>query len=204
MAPQVIVRQQRWQWCLPKYRALRNTTKMEASDDPGKFTAREVSRLAGFDKPWMLNHLEREEIFVPERTRRGQHGKHRAYTFRDVVVLRAINRLLKLGARPRRIRESIRTFLTVCPASEGEDALLRFAKSASFFVVTETEVLFCRKPGELVDLAKRGQLAFSFMVGTDREIGPAIQAGLVYLDHVRRGSPRGDELLEKTAKRFRL
>jgi len=102
------------------------------------------------------------------------------------------------------VRDSIQTFSAVCPASDGEDALLQFARSASFFVVTDAKVIFCKKPGELVDLAKRGQLAFSFMVGTDREIGPSIEAGLAYLDDVRRGSIRGELLLEKTAKRFRL
>jgi len=184
---------------------LRNTQKMRLKDaDLELFTAREASRLAGFEKPWMLNHLEREEIFTPERRARGQQGKHRAYTFRDVVILRAINRLLKLGARPRRIRESIQTFSKVCPSSSGDDDLLRFARSASLFVVTEAKVIFCEAPGKLVDLAARGQLAFSFMVDTAREIGPSIEAGLSYLRQVRQGAPRNEALLEKTALKFKL
>lgn len=169
-----------------------------------EFSASEVSRLAGFEKPWMLNHLEREAIFVPDRLRARLHGKHRRYSFRDIVVLRAINRLLKLGARPKRIKDSIETFQKVCPPASGDDALLAFAKESCFFVVTEKEVLFCKDPDALLDLAKKGQLAFSFMVDSNREIGPAIEAGVYYLDQVQRGSSRGGKLLQRTTKRFRL
>ena len=190
---------------VPNYSFLRNTQKMRVADaELGYFTAREASRLAGFEKPWMLNHLEREEIFTPERQIRGQQGKHRAYTFRDLVILRAINRLLKLGARPRRVRESIQTFSEVCPSSTGEDDLIHFARSASLFIVTDAKVIFCEEPGKLIDLAARGQLAFSFMVGTGREIGPSIEAGLTYLRHIRAGTARTDKLLEETALRFNL
>ena len=177
---------------------LRNTTKMDG------FSAAEASRLAGFEKPWMLNHLERERIFVPEKTRDRRQGKHRKYTFRDVVVLRAINRLLKLGARPKRIRDSIDTFERVFPEAKGADALLAFARLSCFFVVTQTQVLFCQTPYELLDLAKKGQLAFSFMLDSSQEIGPAVEAGLFYLEEVRNGKLRGPKLLERTARRFHL
>src|SRR5262245_18075907 len=103
---------------------LRNTIKMK------NFTAREVSRLAGFEKPWMLNHLEREEIFIRDRPGSAHHGLHRGYTFRHVIVLRAINRLLWLGARPKRIKDAIARFKQlVLPDQEG-DALLEFARRA--------------------------------------------------------------------------
>lgn len=177
---------------------LRNTKKMTG------FSAKEVSRLAGFEKPWMLNHLEREGTFVPERKRDRHHGKHRSYTFRDIVVLRAINRLLKLGARPKRIRDSIETFERIFPAVDGEDALLAFARLSCFFVVTDKHVLFCRDSDELLDLARNGQLAFSFMLDGHQEITPAIEAGLFYLEQVQKGEIRGEILLEATAKRFLL
>ena len=168
------------------------------------FSASEASRLAGFEKPWTLNHLERERTFVAERTRDRGHGKHRSYSFRDVVILRAINRLLKLGARPKRIRDSIETFERVFPPAEDEDALLVFARQSCFFVVTETQVLFCRDSYELLDLARKGQLAFSFMLDSGQEIGPAVEAGLFYLEEIRQGEPRGQKLLERTARHFHL
>ena len=167
------------------------------------FSAAEASRLAGFEKPWMMNHLEREGTFVPERKRDRHHGKHRCYTFRDIVVLRAINRLLKLGARPKRIRDSIETFERVFPSNEDRDELLVFARSSCFFAVTEKQVLFCKDDGELLDLAKGGQLAFSFMLDS-RQIGPAIEAAVFYLEEVEKGRQRGDSLLELAVERFAL
>lgn len=152
----------------------------------------------------MLNHLEREQIFVPEKSKLGTHGKHRSYTFRDVVILRAINRLLKLGARPKRIKDSISTFVSVFDIGEESDGLLKFANSSCLFVVTGDRVIYCASPNELVDLAKGGQLAFSFMVDSAHEIAPAVRAGLYYLEQVRSGAVRGDDLLEKTAQRFGL
>lgn len=168
------------------------------------FTAREASRLAGFEKPWMLNHLEREEIFLPEKAKIGTHGKHRAYSFRDLIVLRSINRLLSLGARPKRIRDSIRTFLCVCDVPEEVDGLLAFANSSSLFVVTGDKVFFCKSPKELFDLAKGGQLAFSFMIDSAHEIAPTVRAGLSYLTQVLNGAQRGEELLQATARNYGL
>lgn len=71
------------------------------------YTAGEASRLAGFEKPWMLGHLEREGIFVREHFTDRRHGRAKKYTFADIVVLRAINRMLVLGARPARIKQVI-------------------------------------------------------------------------------------------------
>src|SRR4051812_16733901 len=81
---------------------LRNTTNMN-----GNFTAGEASRLAGFEKPWMLGHLEREGIFVREHATDRRPGRAKKYTFADIVVLRAINRMLVLGARPARIKKVV-------------------------------------------------------------------------------------------------
>jgi hypothetical protein len=152
----------------------------------------------------MLNHLEREEIFVPEKNKLGHHGKHREYTFRDLIILRAINRLLCLGARPKRIKDSIATFAGVCPSAEGSDKLLEFANSSCLFVVTNSEVIFCESPEKLVDLAKGGQLAFSFMVDNGHEIAPAVRAGVSYLEQIRNGAVRSSALLEETALKFGL
>jgi len=80
---------------------------------------------------------------------------------------------------------------------------MAFARLSCFFVVTEKHVLFCKDSSELLDLAKNGQLAFSFMLD-NQEIGPAVKAGLVYLDQIRNGAPRCAALLEATAASFGL
>lgn len=143
------------------------------------FSALEVSRLAGFEKPWMLNHLEREEIFVPETPRVKHHGIRRVYTLRDLIVLRAINRLLKMGTRPKRISEAISQFSSVCPSiKDGDlsDILVNFARQSGHFVVTPDHVIYCRSRQELIELLDKGQLAFSFMIDNDLSTVPALHA----------------------------
>ena len=168
------------------------------------FTAKEISRLAGFEKPWMLNHLEREGTFVPENCGPKHNGKHRKYTFRDLVVLRAINRLLELGSRPRRIKNSIETFAELSEISNDADKLSAFANASGHFVVTSSKVSYCADNGQLLDLATNGQLTFSFMVNTKNEIAPVINAGLFLLDEVRNGVVRDDKFLGAVAKKFGL
>jgi DNA-binding transcriptional MerR regulator len=169
-------------------------------------TAREVSRLAGFKKPWMLNHLERERTFVPEIPKDGRHGIHRNYTFRDLVVLRAINRILELGARPARIRAAIHAFADACPEVIGDITMkgvqLKFAQQAGHFVVNADSVLYCSKD-QVIDLLSQGQLAFSFMIDSRAVTTPCLQAAteIIQLGSVQR---RGPHALEKIAQRYNI
>lgn len=170
------------------------------------FSAREVSRLAGFEKPWMLNHLEREEIFVPQTPRSRHHGRHRQYTFLDLVVLRAINRMLALGARPKRIKEAIDTFKRACPEIIGDTSLfgyqVKFAGESGHFIVTANEVLYCRAD-QVIDLLKSGQLSFSFMINNRECMLPSLHAAadLLKLEALER---RGEKMLNEIAVRYAL
>jgi DNA-binding transcriptional MerR regulator len=137
------------------------------------FTAGEASRLAGFSKPWMLAHLEREGIFVREHVTDRRHGKVRKYTFADIVILRAINRLLALGARPARIK-SLLANLSMLPEFRGSQrsVLARLSKVEASIIIGDGAVYFVRSDQEVVDLLKGGQLAFGFMVHVQAEIRP--------------------------------
>ena len=152
----------------------------------------------------MLNHLEREEIFLPDHPRQRQHGAHRRYTFRDLVVLRAINRLLELGARPKRIKAAIANFSKSCPEIIGDVALrgeqLKFAQESGHFIVTADSVLYCRKD-EVIDLINGGQLAFSFMIDATNTTLPCLRAAaeVVALSAYKR---RGRYELEKIAANY--
>lgn len=163
-------------------------------------SAREVSRLAGFKKPWMLNHLEREEIFVPEVLRSRHHGTHRQYTFRDLVVLRAINRLLELGARPKRIKQAMENFAKACPDIIGDVSMegtqVKFAAASGHFVVTRDQVLY-QDRDQIIDLLNSGQLAFTFMVDSQSATLPSLRAAaeVVALSKAQRRSPGALELI---------
>ncbi len=145
------------------------------------FTAGEASRLAGFSKPWMLGHLEREEIFVREHVSDRRHGKVRKYTFTDIVILRAINRLLVLGARPARIRAAIAGLAKLPEFSGTQRAVLaRFSREEASMVIVDGGVYFVRSNDEIVDLLKDGQLAFGFMVHVQSEIRPVCDVVRAY------------------------
>lgn len=149
-------------------------------------TAQEVSRLAGFGTVLMLNYLERSDTFQREHWGRAHHGKRRAYSFRDLVVLRAINRLLLLGARPKRIQEAMSTFRRIENLPHDSDSLAEFARKSTLFVVTADQVLFC-DCDELVELSKGGQLAFSFMIDNRAALGPVVDAVALYASAVANG-----------------
>ena len=129
------------------------------------FTAGEVSRLAGFEKPWMLGHLEREGIFCREHCGDKRHGRPRKYTFADVVILRSINRLLQIGARPARIK----TIISRLGQIEGLTGSRRQVEALSRrlgtrLFVTEKEALILDDEQKVVDLLASGQFAFGFMI----------------------------------------
>lgn len=150
------------------------------------FTAQEVSRFAGFETVLMLNYLERSGTFEREQHEGAHHGKRRLYTFRDLVVLRAINRLLALGARPKRIEAAMRTFRQIENLPGDADSLAEFARRSSLFVVTADQVLFC-DCDQLVELSRGGQLAFSFMVENRYALAPVVDAVTRYSDAVAKG-----------------
>jgi DNA-binding transcriptional MerR regulator len=178
---------------------LRNTTNM--------FFAREASRLAGFKKPWMLNHLEREGIFIPETEREHRHGVRRTYTFRDLIVLRAINRLLELGARPKRISDAIHQFSTACPDVMGDvtmtGLLVKFARESGHFLVTPDQVLYCRSKDEIIDLIGKGQLAFSFMIDNALSTMPSIKAA-AELHALPKGKRRDTRIFDEIIKKYAI
>lgn len=155
---------------------LRNTIKME-----GEFTASEASRMAGFLKPWMLNHLEREGIFVRAHFDDRRSGRVRKYTFGDVLILRAINRMLEVGARPKRIGEVIRSLTTIEAFASDRDAAVLLAKTLGVrLFVGKNEAFLMRNENEVVDLANKGQLSFGFMLDLELIARPVCKVVELY------------------------
>lgn len=140
------------------------------------FTAGEASRLAGFKKPWMLGHLEREGIFVRDNSTDRRHGQARKYTFNDIVILRAINRMLDLGARPARIKKVISELGAISGLPGSYRAALKMVQKVGVCLfVTKDEAFLVTTNQEIVDLTKRGQLAFSFMIDIEKSLEPVVR-----------------------------
>ena len=163
------------------------------------FKASEAARLAGFSSPLMLNYLERSEVFERECARQKHHGKARAYTYRDIVILRSINRLLELGARPKRIQQALKKFNEIRELPNDADSLMQFAKASSFFIVTQDEVIYCRTDKELISLTKSGQLAFSFMMSSGSSFSEMANTVIKYSASLAKGRPRNMATLNRCA-----
>ena len=146
----------------------------------GGYSALELSWLAGFKTTVMLNYLERSGIFLPESERTPHHGKKRQYSFRDLVVLRSIKRLLDMGVRPKRISQAIQTFHHIEQLPDNVDSLLEFSQKSAHFVVSGDHVLYCETPQSIVDLTKGGQLEMAFILDIPGTLGGVARAAKAY------------------------
>lgn len=127
------------------------------------FDARRAAELCGFKSTAMLDYLQRSEVFVAKRKNGKRKGKGRRYDFRDLLVLKAIKRLLDSGASVANLKKSLVEFQNkkwfADPAMlEDRDGVIRY------LIVSGDSVLLKGDPGMLVDLSKKGQLTFSFII----------------------------------------
>jgi DNA-binding transcriptional MerR regulator len=116
-------------------------------------TAAKLSRLS---KP-MLDYLCRTDLVVPAKPRRRGRGRRRQYTFRDVVILRVIAKLLSSGISVRRLRKGLKIL------RERADGLGH--RSEKSYLVTDGREVFVRRSIDVLEsLTNRGQMAFAFLV----------------------------------------
>lgn len=131
------------------------------------YSASEARGLCGYNRVAMLDYLERQRVFVPEVKRLKIRGKARQYTFKDLVVLRAIKTLLDHGASVHALRDSLTKFqalkLSIDPgALEGPGGAIRY-------MFADGKEVYCLGDlSELIELSRGGQLAFSFMVDLNK------------------------------------
>jgi DNA-binding transcriptional MerR regulator len=146
-----------------------------------------------------LDYWARTTLVVPSIRDASGSGTQRLYSFRDLVVLKVVKRLLDAGVSLQNIRRAIETL-----RSRGVGDL------AGITLISDgTTVYECRSPEEVVDLLQGGQGVFGIAIGgAFKEIQgslshlpaePAAQAQPVGV-----GTPEesaGDELAARRAKR---
>jgi DNA-binding transcriptional MerR regulator len=108
-----------------------------------------------------LDYWARTGLVVPSVRDASGSGTQRLYSFRDIVVLKVVKRLLDAGVSLQNIRKAIETL-----RRWGEDDL------ASITLISDgTTVYECRSTEEVVDLLQGGQGVFGIAVsGAFREI----------------------------------
>lgn len=128
---------------------------------------RTVAQLCGFGSVAMLDYLERSGVFVPERRREKGKGRRRRYTFRDVLILKAIAAVLRNGASVASLKDALVGLQRIQFRAE-ETVLEDKAGPLRHLVVSGSRIYLCRSRDELVDLAMGGQMTFSFVIDLDQ------------------------------------
>src|ERR1700753_4235258 len=148
-----------------------------------------------------LDYWARTGLVVPSVRDASGSGSQRLYSFRDIVVLKVVKRLLDAGVSLQNIRKAIDTL-----RSRGVDDL------AGIMLISDgTTVYECRSPEEVVDLLQGGQGVFGIAIGGAFK---EIQGSLSHLPAEPAGAPQplagegagadppaGDELAARRARR---
>src|ERR1700730_9622673 len=102
-----------------------------------------------------LDYWARTRLLVPSVRDASGSGTQRLYSFRDIVVLKVVKRLLDAGVSLQNIRKAIETL-----RQSGEEAL------ATMTLISDgTTVYECRSAEEVVDLLQGGQGVFGIAIG---------------------------------------
>ena len=122
------------------------------------YTVKEVLELTGFRTPYMLDYLYRSGVVAPSISAAPGRGRRRRYKFSDVVLLRALGRLLKSGLPVRRLKKALEAHRTIIRKVEVDVAIRRY------LITDGHEVFFRDDVNDLTNLNKDGQMEFAFVV----------------------------------------
>ncbi|MFC4017458.1 MerR family transcriptional regulator [Micromonospora sp. GCM10011542] len=146
-----------------------------------------------------LDYWARTALVVPSVRDASGSGTQRLYSFRDLVVLKVVKRLLDAGVSLQNIRKAIEAL-----RSRGVEDL------AGITLISDgTTVYECRSPEEVVDLLQGGQGVFGIAIGgAFKEIQGSLShlpaepaSGPVDPAVPAAADPAGDELAARRARR---
>ena len=154
-----------------------------------------------------LDYWARTGLVVPSVRDASGSGTQRLYSFRDIVVLKVVKRLLDAGVSLQNIRKAIETL-----------RMRGVADLAGITLISDgTTVYECRSPEEVVDLLQGGQGVFGIAIaGAFKEIQGTLsdlpaepaalgaerpEAAAEGEADADAGGPVGDELAARRARR---
>ncbi|WP_117215283.1 MerR family transcriptional regulator [Allorhizocola rhizosphaerae] len=132
------------------------TGSSSVSDEDGAVGYRGVTACSAVGISYrQLDYWARTGLVVPSIRDASGSGTQRLYSFRDLVVLKVVKRLLDAGVSLQNIRRAIETL-----RAYGADDL------ATITLISDgTSVYECRSPEEVVDLLQGGQGVFGIAIG---------------------------------------
>lgn len=121
------------------------------------YTSRHAARLSGLSI-YMVNYLCRERLLEPGGWSARGRGRWRAYTFGDVVMLRALARFLKSGISVANLKRSLRDLRRHHPE------ITPNSLPSTFVVSDGKRVYFRNRQNALETLDGSGQFVFAFVL----------------------------------------
>ncbi|MFN3569422.1 MAG: MerR family transcriptional regulator [Polaromonas sp.] len=134
--------------------------KKQIHDPSEWFTAAQAARLSGLSRA-MLNYLCREEVIEPSCSCTRGHGIPRHYSFGDVVALRLVAKLSKVGISSLRLRKGLQHLKQFQPG-------ITLSALPASHIVTDGQHIYLRGGNDALERATDGQYAFAFVVELDQ------------------------------------
>jgi DNA-binding transcriptional MerR regulator len=134
-----------------------------------------------------LDYWARTELVVPTVQSAQGSGSQRLYSFRDILVLKLVKRLLETGISLQQIRIAVDQL-----RAEGIEDL-----AGTTLMSDGASVYLCTSSDEVIDLVNRGQGVFGIAVGA---VLREVETTLITIDAVR-VSDTVDDLAAKRASR---
>jgi len=125
------------------------------------FSSKEAAKLSELSI-YMLDYLVRQKIVMPNLPKSTGRGKQRQFRFGEIVLLKAVKKMLDNGISVSRLKKAIKTknriFREMAPTE----------KPSRFFVTDGKSIYFKDETTaghfSFVDLSSDGQLAFNFVI----------------------------------------
>ena len=122
----------------------------------GPFNIQQASGLSGVGRE-MIRYLVRTGICVPKGSRKRGRGRALQFTYSDVVMLRAISKLLARGIQPSRLREGLKSLRKRMPQTPVDTIATRFLATDGKYSKLVVEQ-------EIIEDLRTGQFEFSFIL----------------------------------------
>jgi DNA-binding transcriptional MerR regulator len=113
----------------------------------------------------MVNYLERQNIYrgelIPEEPKK---GIRRRYTFRDLVILKAISDLLRKGVSVKKIRAAIDKLKTESGLKFIPNGVEYNSEIIRYFITDGVDIYFKGPKGNPLSVTSNGQISFAFVI----------------------------------------
>lgn len=120
------------------------------------FSARDAADFAGLSLA-MVNYLCRHRIVAPTIGRKRGRGVDRKFSFGDIVVMRAIAKLLSGGVSVYRLKKALTSL-------RGQHTDITAQGLPAAYLVTNGRDIFFRHESGVLELLANGQFSFAFVV----------------------------------------